>query len=76
MTYVQQPASENHPVRIGLIGAGWIGGFHAESVARRIPNARLDAIADPALPAAEALAGKLGVARITADPADVIATPT
>ena len=75
MTYVQQPAGDNHPVRLGLIGAGWIGAFHAESVARRIPNARLDAIADPALPAAEALAGKLGVARITADPADVIADP-
>ena len=75
MTYIQQPAGENQPVRIGLIGAGWIGAFHAESVAHRIPNARLDAIADPALPAAEALAAKLGAARITADPADVINDP-
>jgi myo-inositol 2-dehydrogenase/D-chiro-inositol 1-dehydrogenase len=72
MTYVQQPAAENRPVRLGLIGAGWIGAFHAESVARRIPNARLDAVADPAIPPAEALAGRLGIARITADPSDVI----
>lgn len=72
MTYLQQPAAEDRPVRLGLIGAGWIGAFHAESVARRIPNARLDAVADPALPSAAALAGRLGVARITADPADVI----
>ncbi|MFC9332284.1 Gfo/Idh/MocA family oxidoreductase [Arthrobacter sp. NPDC057009] len=75
MTYVQQPAGENRPLRLGLIGAGWIGAFHAESVARRLPDARLDAVADPAFAAAEALSGRLGVARITADPADVIDDP-
>lgn len=52
MGYLQHPVTEDRPVRIGLIGAGWIGTFHAESVAHRIPpNARLEAIADPALPA-------------------------
>ncbi|MFC7847820.1 Gfo/Idh/MocA family oxidoreductase [Arthrobacter sp. NPDC057388] len=75
MTYIQQPSSENRPVRLGLIGAGWIGAFHAESVARRIPNARLDAVADPAVPAAEALASRLGIARITEDPADIMGDP-
>ncbi|MDQ0634247.1 hypothetical protein QFZ40_002156 [Arthrobacter pascens] len=75
MSYLKYPVAEDRPVRIGLIGAGWIGNFHAESVAFRIPNARLEAIADPAFPAVEALAGRLGVARISADPADVINDP-
>lgn len=75
MSYLQHPVSEDRPVRIGLIGAGWIGSFHAESVAQRIPNARLEAIADPALPAVEALAGRLGVAKVSADPADVVNDP-
>src|SRR5690349_3225795 len=26
---------------VGLIGAGWIGAFHSESLARRIPETRL-----------------------------------
>ncbi|MCU1530706.1 MAG: dehydrogenase [Arthrobacter sp.] len=75
MSYVQHPASLDRPVRMGLIGAGWIGSFHAESVAQRVPGARLEAIADPVLPAVEALAGRLRVAKISADPADVINDP-
>jgi myo-inositol 2-dehydrogenase/D-chiro-inositol 1-dehydrogenase len=75
MSYVQQQPGEHRSVRLGLVGAGWIGAFHAESVVRRIPDARLDAIADPALDAAEALAAKLRVSRITADPTDVINDP-
>lgn len=75
MSYIQHPVVDARPVRIGLIGAGWIGSFHAESVALRIPAARLDAVADPDLPAVEALAGRLGVSKISADPADVINDP-
>jgi myo-inositol 2-dehydrogenase/D-chiro-inositol 1-dehydrogenase len=75
MSYLQHPVSDNRPVRVGLIGAGWIGKFHAESVAHRIPGARLEAIADPALPAVEALAGRLGVRKISTDPADVMNDP-
>ena len=75
MGYLQHPVNEDRPVRVGLIGAGWIGSFHAESVAQRIPNARLEAIADPALPAVEALASRLGVAKISTDPADVMNDP-
>ncbi|YCK81344.1 Gfo/Idh/MocA family oxidoreductase [Arthrobacter sp. D3-18] len=75
MGYLQHPVTEDRPIRIGLIGAGWIGSFHAESVAHRIPNARLEAIADPALPAVEALANRLGVAKISSDPADVLNDP-
>ena len=68
MSYLQHPVSEDRPARIALIGAGWIGSFHAESVAQRVPSARLEAIADPSLPAVEALAGRLWVAKISADP--------
>lgn len=75
MPYLQHPVTAVRPVRIGLVGAGWIGTFHAESVAERIPGARLEAIADPAMPAVEALAGRLGVAKISTDAADVIADP-
>ncbi|NHW46867.1 Gfo/Idh/MocA family oxidoreductase [Paenarthrobacter sp. MSM-2-10-13] len=75
MGYLQHPVREDRPVRIGLIGAGWIGTFHAESVAQRIPSARLEAIADPALPAVEALAGRLGVGKISIDAEDVLNDP-
>lgn len=50
----------NTPVNVGLIGAGRIGSFHAETVARRLVDANLAAIADPAPGAAQALARKLG----------------
>lgn len=33
---------------VGLIGGGRMGSFHAETLARRLPGARLAAIADPA----------------------------
>ena len=75
MTYLQHPVIEDRPVRIAVIGAGWIGAFHAESIALRIPNARLEAIADPVLPALEALASRLGVTKISTDVADVLADP-
>lgn len=75
MSYLHRQVSADRPARIALIGAGWIGGFHAESVVRRIPNARLEAIADPTLSAVEALADRLGVAKTSTDPADVLSDP-
>ncbi len=62
-------------MRLGLIGSGWMGAFHAESIAWRIPGAVLEAIADPVLDAAGALATRLGVGKITADAADLLADP-
>ena len=36
MAYLNRNPSEvSVPVRIGLIGSGWMGAFHAESIARR-----------------------------------------
>lgn len=75
MTYRSVTSTRPAPVRIGLIGAGWMGTFHARSLALRIPGAELAAIADPAAGPAEALAAELGVAHVTADPADLAADP-
>ena len=47
-------------VRVALIGSGRMGAFHGESLARRIPGARLAAVADPVPGAAERLAAELG----------------
>ena len=63
------------PVAVGLIGAGWIGAFHGETLARRLPGARLVGVADPAPGAAERLAGSLGAAKATTDPAELMADP-
>jgi myo-inositol 2-dehydrogenase / D-chiro-inositol 1-dehydrogenase len=63
------------PVGVGLIGAGAIGAFHAESLARRVPGARLAAVADPAPGAAGKLAASLGCPNATTDPAELLADP-
>lgn len=63
------------PVRLGLIGSGWIGAFHAETIAQRIPGAVLEAVADPQPGAAERVAAPLGVAKTHLDAAGVIADP-
>ena len=74
------------PVGVGLIGAGQIGKVHAQNLARRVPNARLKAIADSNLEAAKAVAALTGVTEVYGDYAKmmenkeidavVIATPT
>jgi myo-inositol 2-dehydrogenase/D-chiro-inositol 1-dehydrogenase len=48
-------------LNIGIIGAGRIGKVHAETLAYRVPNARVLAVADVNLAAAQALAGRLGI---------------
>ena len=63
------------PVTVGLIGAGRIGSFHAESIARRVPDATLLGIADPAPGAAERLAAKLGAPIHTTDVVELLARP-
>lgn len=47
-------------VRVGLIGAGRMGSFHAENLALRVPGARLTAVADLQPGAAQKLADRLG----------------
>lgn len=76
MAYLKvTPAAEHRTIRLGLIGAGWIGAFHAESVVSRIPGATLEAIADPALENAQKLAASRGVAKVSGDPADLFSDP-
>ncbi|MDX8527407.1 Gfo/Idh/MocA family oxidoreductase [Mesorhizobium sp. MSK_1335] len=65
----------HRPVNIALIGAGRIGSFHAESVARRLVDATLVAIADPAEGAAEALARKLDIPTAVTDVSLALADP-
>ena len=42
-------------VGVALIGSGRMGAFHAETLALRLPHARLVAVVDPAPGAAERL---------------------
>jgi myo-inositol 2-dehydrogenase/D-chiro-inositol 1-dehydrogenase len=60
------------PLGIGLIGAGRIGTFHAETVAQRLSGADLVAVADPAPGAAEKLAKQHGAPAYTTDAADLL----
>jgi myo-inositol 2-dehydrogenase / D-chiro-inositol 1-dehydrogenase len=59
------------PLRFGLIGTGWIGRFHAESLATRVPGATLVAVADPNVDAAQSI----GADRAYADPYELIGDP-
>jgi myo-inositol 2-dehydrogenase/D-chiro-inositol 1-dehydrogenase len=63
------------PVAAGLIGAGRMGSFHAESLAWRLPGAHLAAIADPAPGAAQRLADRVGCAKAVTDPGELLADP-
>ena len=63
------------PVTAGIIGAGRMGSFHAETLARRLPGTRLAAVADPAPGAAQQLADRLGCARALTDPGQLLADP-
>lgn len=63
------------PVKVGLIGAGRIGSFHGETVARRLVDAELVAIADPAPGAAARLAETLDADAAYTDVAELLAHP-
>ncbi|MGR6964131.1 Gfo/Idh/MocA family oxidoreductase [Geodermatophilus sp. URMC 61] len=62
-------------VGVALIGSGRMGAFHAETLARRLPHARLAAVVDPGPGAAERLAGALGAGRACTDVAQAWADP-
>jgi myo-inositol 2-dehydrogenase/D-chiro-inositol 1-dehydrogenase len=63
------------PLHIGIIGAGRIGSVHAETLAFRIPEARIVSIADCNRQAAEALAHRCRIAEIASSSEDVLADP-
>jgi myo-inositol 2-dehydrogenase / D-chiro-inositol 1-dehydrogenase len=56
----------------GLVGAGWIGSFHGETLATRLPGVRLQAVADTDAAAAQRLSAK----RHYRDPMELIADPS
>jgi myo-inositol 2-dehydrogenase / D-chiro-inositol 1-dehydrogenase len=58
-------------VSVALIGSGRMGRFHAETLAHRLPGARLAAVVDPAPGVAEQLVADLGCAAGTTDVAAV-----
>jgi myo-inositol 2-dehydrogenase / D-chiro-inositol 1-dehydrogenase len=60
---------------IGVIGAGRIGKLHAENLVRRIPEARVLAIADVIPTAAQETAARLGIPTATADYREILANP-
>lgn len=60
-----------NPLSFGLIGAGWIGSFHAETLASRLPDVSLAAVADPDPQAA----ARLNAPRTYTDPLELIADP-
>ena len=60
---------------IALVGSGRMGAFHGETVSRRLPDARLVAVVDPAPGVAERLAGTLGAAKSYTDSGEAFADP-
>ena len=65
----------NKNLKVGIIGAGRIGKVHAETVAFRIPEAKLTAIADVNAEAAQALAQRCSIPRVGASPNDILRDP-
>ena len=65
----------NARLTVGVIGAGRIGKLHAEHLVHRIPQARVVAVSDVRLEAAQACAAQLGVGTATADPRAILENP-
>jgi myo-inositol 2-dehydrogenase / D-chiro-inositol 1-dehydrogenase len=63
------------PLAVGVIGAGRMGSFHAETLARHLPGVRLAAVADPAPGAAQQLADRLGGPQALTEPGQLLADP-
>ena len=55
------PAAVQRPLRIGLVGAGWVTRFHLEGWQRLAGRAEVVAIADPGLERAQARAEAFGI---------------
>ena len=65
----------SRPIGVALIGSGRMGSFHGETLAWRLPGARLAAVADPAPGAAERLAAGLGAGTAYTDSGQAFVDP-
>ncbi len=66
----------SHPVNVAVIGTGRIGRLHAEHLAFRLPEARLVAVADPRLDAAQACAAACRISRAVPDYRELLEDPS
>jgi myo-inositol 2-dehydrogenase / D-chiro-inositol 1-dehydrogenase len=62
-------------VGVALVGSGRMGAYHGETLARRLPGARLVAVADPAPGTAAKLAAEWEAPAAYTDPAAAFADP-
>jgi myo-inositol 2-dehydrogenase/D-chiro-inositol 1-dehydrogenase len=62
-------------LHIGIIGAGRIGRVHAETLAFRLPEAKIVAITDINREAAQTLAARCNIPRVAASSAEILADP-
>ncbi|MBI4785923.1 MAG: inositol 2-dehydrogenase [Chloroflexi bacterium] len=63
---------ETRRLNVGVLGAGRIGRVHAENLAYRIPEARVEAIADVIVEPAQKLASDLGITNVFQDPRAIL----
>jgi predicted dehydrogenase len=61
------------PIRVGLIGAGWVTQYHLRAWSALHGRATVVAIADPSLENREARGREFGIARLYADAAEMLA---
>jgi myo-inositol 2-dehydrogenase/D-chiro-inositol 1-dehydrogenase len=66
---------DTQELNIGIIGAGRIGSVHAETLAFRLPSARIVAITDVNQGAAKALAARCGIPKVAESSAEILADP-
>ena len=59
-------------LKIGVIGAGRIGKVHAESIAFRLPEAKIEVLADVDIAEARKVADHLSIPNITSDYKDIL----
>ncbi len=60
-------------LNLGLIGAGRIGKVHAETLAFRVPEARMLCLTDLNRPAAELVAGRFGIPKVAGSVDEILA---
>ena len=63
-------------IRMGIVGVGRIGRLHAEHLAKQVPGATVEAIADVDMDAARSVADQLRVPRVLKDAQDLCASPS